>query len=187
LKISIAPKPPILGALIPVPPELGARGRINAALSPVCSKGNFERLGYGKIPLSPIVFRLYGLSAKRSLPRLSLPMRAVCRQATVDRAGPNDTDVVKDFTKGLFTLFGLVLNALIAIELLENLGGYLSRHILQVELVISTSLIAVARKIIILDLEKTTNLDILAFAATILALAVAYWVVRSVNPQAKGH
>jgi uncharacterized membrane protein (DUF373 family) len=106
---------------------------------------------------------------------------------TAFTATPNDTDVVKDFTKGLFTLFGLVLNALIAIELLENLGGYLSRHILQVELVISTSLIAVARKIIILDLEKTTNLDILAFAATILALAVAYWVVRSVNPQAKGH
>jgi uncharacterized membrane protein (DUF373 family) len=102
----------------------------------------------------------------------------------------SSTDVnregVKEFTKVVFTLFGLVLNTLIAIELLENLGGYLNRKVLQIELVISTALIAVARKIVILDLEKTAGLDLIALAATILAIAVAYWVVRRVNPQSKG-
>jgi uncharacterized membrane protein (DUF373 family) len=97
-------------------------------------------------------------------------------------AVPEDPAQVKKFGRTLFTIFGLFLNALIAIEILENITAYLKKHVLQVELVIVTSLIAVARKIIILDLEKTAGLDLLALAATIFALSAAYWVVRHVNP-----
>jgi uncharacterized membrane protein (DUF373 family) len=95
---------------------------------------------------------------------------------------PDDRAQVKKFGRTLFTIFGLFLNALIAIEILENITAYLKKHVLQVELVIVTSLIAVARKIIILDLEKTVGIDLLALAATIFALSAAYWVVRHVNP-----
>lgn len=95
----------------------------------------------------------------------------------------DDPAQIKKFGSTLFTIFGLFLNVLIAIEILENITAYLRKHVVQVELVIVTSLIAVARKIIILDLEKTGGLDLAALAATILALAIAYWVVRRVNPE----
>lgn len=85
------------------------------------------------------------------------------------------------FTKTLFSIFGLFLNVLIALEILENITAYLKKHVIQLELVIVTSLIAVARKIIILDLEKTTELGIIALASAILALSISYWVIRNVN------
>ncbi|MEB3292061.1 MAG: phosphate-starvation-inducible PsiE family protein [Synechococcales bacterium] len=87
------------------------------------------------------------------------------------------------FTKTLFTVFGLFLNVLIAFEIMENVTAYLKRNVIQVELVIATSLIAVARKIIILDLEKTQGLDLLALAGTIVALSAAYCVVHLCTPR----
>lgn len=86
-------------------------------------------------------------------------------------------------TNSLTRIFGLFLNVLIALEILENITAYLKKHVIQVELVIVTSLIAVSRKIIILDLEKTAGLDLAALALTILALSVSYWLIRRVNRQ----
>lgn len=83
--------------------------------------------------------------------------------------------------KSILEVFGLFLNVLIALELLENITAYLRKHIVQVELVIVTSLIAVARKIIIFDLSKYNNLDLVALACGILALAVSYWLIRQSN------
>ncbi|MER3435939.1 MAG: hypothetical protein C4288_21830 [Leptolyngbya sp. ERB_1_1] len=90
---------------------------------------------------------------------------------------PNDYS-----TKVLFTIFGLFLNVLIAFEILENITAYLKKHVIQLELVIVTSLIAVARKIIILDLEKTAGIDLIALATAIFALSVSYWIVRNAAP-----
>jgi uncharacterized membrane protein (DUF373 family) len=91
------------------------------------------------------------------------------------------------FGTTLFTIFGLFLNVLIALEILENITAYLKNHVIQVELVIVTSLVAVSRKIIILDLQKTAGLDLIALAAAILSLSVSYWLVRHVNRRAKPH
>jgi uncharacterized membrane protein (DUF373 family) len=85
------------------------------------------------------------------------------------------------FTNNLFKIFGLFLNVLIALELLENITAYLKKHVIQVELVIVTSLIAVARKFIILDLEKTQGFDLMALGVSSLALGVSYWLIHSVN------
>lgn len=85
------------------------------------------------------------------------------------------------FNQVLFTIFGLFLNILIALEILENITAYLRKHVVQVELVIVTSLIAVARKIIILDLEKVRGIDIIGLGVAILALAIGYWIIRSSN------
>lgn len=86
-----------------------------------------------------------------------------------------------EINKTLFKIFGLFLNILIALEILENITGYLKKHVLQVELVIVTSLIAVARKIIILDLDKVTGMDIIGLGIAILALSVSYLIIRSQN------
>ena len=81
----------------------------------------------------------------------------------------------------LFVIFGLFLNVLIALEILENITAYLKKHVIQVELVIVTSLIAVARKIIILDLEKKTAADLIGLATAIFALSISYLIVRATN------
>jgi uncharacterized membrane protein (DUF373 family) len=85
------------------------------------------------------------------------------------------------FNTTLFKIFGLFLNILIALEILENITGYLKKHVLQVELVIVTSLIAVARKIIILDLEKVQGIDIIGLGIALLALSISYWIIRATN------
>ncbi|NEO33419.1 MAG: hypothetical protein F6K36_23935 [Symploca sp. SIO3C6] len=83
------------------------------------------------------------------------------------------------FKTTLFTTFGLFLNVLIALEILENISAYLKRHVVQVELVIVTSLIAVARKIIILDIDKTSGLEVIGLGVAILSLSISYWLIRS--------
>ena len=65
------------------------------------------------------------------------------------------TEPVGFFSKTLIEIFGLFLNILIALELLENVTAYLRKHIVQVELVVVTALIAISRKIIIFDPNKS--------------------------------
>jgi uncharacterized membrane protein (DUF373 family) len=91
------------------------------------------------------------------------------------------TDDFSSFKTKLFEIFGLFLNVLIALEILENITAYLRKHVFQVELVIATSLIAVARKIIILDLEKTTGLEIIGLATAVLSLSVSYGLIRGMS------
>ncbi|TVQ20785.1 MAG: hypothetical protein EA367_07545 [Leptolyngbya sp. DLM2.Bin15] len=85
------------------------------------------------------------------------------------------------FATTLIEIFGLFLNILIALEVLENITAYLRKHVVQVELVIVTSLTAVARKIIIFDFNKATGIDLIGLALATLALSVSYWIVRNMN------
>lgn len=75
-------------------------------------------------------------------------------------------------------LFGFFLSVLIALEILENITGYLRSHVVQVELVIATALTAVGRKIIILDLSSVSGTTLIGLAIAIFALAISYWLVR---------
>jgi len=88
----------------------------------------------------------------------------------------------------LFEIFGLFLTVLIALEIIENITGYLKKHEFQLELVIITSLVAVARKIVIFDLESAdSSHDLIGLSATILALTISYWIVRQVNQHDRNH
>ena len=91
------------------------------------------------------------------------------------------------FSTTLLKIFGLFLNILIALEITQNITSYLKSHIIQIEMVIITSLIAVARKIIILDFEKISYSELLALAATIFALSICYWLVRRTNAKYPPH
>ena len=79
----------------------------------------------------------------------------------------------------LFKLFGLFLDVLIALEILENITAYLHKHVVQMELVIITALVAVARKIIIFDIKKSGGFDLIGLAIAILALSISYWIVKT--------
>jgi uncharacterized membrane protein (DUF373 family) len=85
------------------------------------------------------------------------------------------------FATTLTDIFGLFLSVLIALEILENITAYLKKHVVQVELVIVTSLTAVARKIIILDLSKVTGVSLIGLAIAILALSLSYWIVHTLH------
>ena len=77
----------------------------------------------------------------------------------------------------LLATFGAFLAVLIAIEIFINIRMYLSTNIIPVRLVIATALMAIARKIIILDYEKLTPAYIFATAAVVMALSLGYWLI----------
>lgn len=85
------------------------------------------------------------------------------------------------FNKTLIELFGMFLNILIALELLENITAYLKKHVVQVELVIVTALIAVARKLIIFDFSKASGIDLIGLATASFALSISYWLIHRMN------
>jgi uncharacterized membrane protein (DUF373 family) len=116
---------------------------------------------------------------------LSLTLSVVILIALGDLIYYLAQDIIKDpagfYNKSLIKLFGSFLNLLIALELLENITVYLKKHVVQVELVIVTALIAVARKIIIFDFKEYSNWDLIALGAAIICLAGSYWLVRHTN------
>jgi uncharacterized membrane protein (DUF373 family) len=78
----------------------------------------------------------------------------------------------------LLEIFGFFLLVLIGIELLETIKAYLMTHVVHVEIVLEVALIAIARKVIILDLEKYESLTLIGIAALISAVALAFWVIK---------
>jgi uncharacterized membrane protein (DUF373 family) len=116
---------------------------------------------------------------------LSLAMIAVILVSVCDLLIFVYTEIINDpktlLKDTLFIIFGLFLNVLIALEILENITAYLRKHVIQVELVIVTSLIAVSRKIIILDLEKKDAADLIGLATAIFALSISYLIVKFTN------
>jgi uncharacterized membrane protein (DUF373 family) len=78
----------------------------------------------------------------------------------------------------LLDVFGVFLLVLIGIELLETIKTYFVEHVIHAEVVIEVAMIAIARKVIILDVKELPSLTLLGIAAIIITLAVAYWVVK---------
>ena len=78
----------------------------------------------------------------------------------------------------LLNVFGFFLLVLIGIELLETIKTYFVEHVIHAEVVIEVAMIAIARKVIILDVKELPSLTLLGIAAIIITLAVAYWVVK---------
>ena len=89
------------------------------------------------------------------------------------------------FNKTLIEIFGLFLNILIALELLENITAYLRKHVVHVELVLVTSLIAVARKISMFDSTKKGSEDLIALGIAIICLSISYVLVRLIRNKNK--
>jgi len=77
----------------------------------------------------------------------------------------------------IFRVFGAFMVVLIAIEIFINIRLYLGSSTLPIKLVIGTALMAIARKVIVLDLENTTPIYVFAIATVVLALGIAYWLV----------
>jgi uncharacterized membrane protein (DUF373 family) len=84
----------------------------------------------------------------------------------------------------IFQIFGAFMVVLIAIEIFINIRLYLGSSTLPIKLVIATALMAIARKVIILDLDNTSSQYVFAIAAVVLALGVTYWLIGKTYPTA---
>lgn len=78
----------------------------------------------------------------------------------------------------IFYTFGGFMAVLIAVEIFINIRLYLGTNIFPVQLVVATALMAIARKVIVLDFGELTPLYLIGIAATTLALGLTYWLLR---------
>jgi uncharacterized membrane protein (DUF373 family) len=81
-------------------------------------------------------------------------------------------------TNELLDIFGAFMLILIGVELLETIKAYLSEHVIHVDIVLNVALIAVARKIIIIDVKEYSALSLVAIAAIVITLAGAYYLQK---------
>ena len=81
----------------------------------------------------------------------------------------------------LLELFGFFLLVLIGLELLEPIKGYYLGGRIELKVIFSVALIALGRKIIILEPEKYSGLTLIGIGFIILALVLGYFVVSISN------
>jgi uncharacterized membrane protein (DUF373 family) len=79
---------------------------------------------------------------------------------------------------GILNIFGLFLLVLIGIELLGTVKAYIKDREIHVEVVIILATIAIARKVILLDLSQTTDLTLVGIGVIIIALTAGYYFIR---------
>ncbi len=82
----------------------------------------------------------------------------------------------------ILVIFGSFMAVLIAIEIFINITLYIKHDTLPIKMVIATALMAVARKVIMLDFKDLDPAYVTAIAAVILALGLTYWLI-SYKPQ----
>ncbi|MBE0577635.1 MAG: phosphate-starvation-inducible PsiE family protein [Desulfuromonadales bacterium] len=78
----------------------------------------------------------------------------------------------------LFRIFGFFFIILIGFELVETVEMYLKDNIIHAEVVLLVAVIAVSRKVILLDLEKYDPLAIIGLGIIIVALGGCYSLVK---------
>jgi uncharacterized membrane protein (DUF373 family) len=79
----------------------------------------------------------------------------------------------------LLEIFGLFMLVLIGIELLETImKTYITQDQPHYEVVLSVAIIAIARKVIILELKEVDSLSLIGIASIILALTTGYFLMK---------
>ena len=78
----------------------------------------------------------------------------------------------------LLDTFGLFLLVLIGLELLETFKAYLAEHVIHVEVVFMVAMIAIARKVIILDVKELPSATLLGIASILITLSGGYYLFR---------
>jgi len=78
----------------------------------------------------------------------------------------------------LLDIFGMFLLVLIGVELLETVKMYLSEKTVHVEVVFTVAMIAIARKVIILDVKELSSLTLIGIGAIVLALSTGYYLLK---------
>ncbi len=82
--------------------------------------------------------------------------------------------------KSFKIVFGMIMVVLIALEFKHSIVKVIvnQESIVQVKTVLLIAILAISRKMIILDLKATPPITIFALAAVLLALGLVYWLMR---------
>jgi uncharacterized membrane protein (DUF373 family) len=78
----------------------------------------------------------------------------------------------------MLEIFGFFMMILIGLELIETIKIYLVDESIHVEIICLVAIVAVTRKVIILDLYKLSPVALLGIAAIILALSIGYFFLK---------
>ena len=78
----------------------------------------------------------------------------------------------------MLEVFGFFLMVLIGLELLETIKAYLEENRVHAEVVFLVAIIAVSRKVIILDYKEASAEILFGMAVLIIALGLGYFLVR---------
>lgn len=79
----------------------------------------------------------------------------------------------------MLEVFGFFMMVLIGLELLETIKAYFDENRVHAEVVFLVAMVAVTRKVIILDYDKFTALQLAGVAGLIIALGIGYFAVRA--------
>lgn len=82
----------------------------------------------------------------------------------------------------ILATFGAFMAVLIAIEIFANIVIYLEYKMIHLKLVISTALMAAARKVIVLDYKEFEFEVVAGLGAIIFALGLCYWLIGRNEP-----
>jgi uncharacterized membrane protein (DUF373 family) len=85
----------------------------------------------------------------------------------------------------MLTVFAFFLMVLIGLELVETIKMYLDENVFHVEVVILVAIIAVARKIIIIDYDSVSYEILLSIAALMIALSAGYFLLKRATTPSK--
>jgi len=86
----------------------------------------------------------------------------------------------------LLDLFGLFLMVLIGIELFETIKVFYTRQIIRVEVVLLVGIIAISRKVIVLNLKEISSDLLFGIGVIIIALTVGYFLIRRCRKDTEG-
>jgi len=116
---------------------------------------------------------------------LMVMMAVVVGLATIDLAWILIKDILQPpimilSVEELLVLFGLFMLVVIGIELLETImKTYTTQGESHYEVVLSVAIIAIARKVIILDLKEVGSLTLIGIASIVLALTAGYFLMKT--------
>ena len=78
----------------------------------------------------------------------------------------------------LLDLFGVFLLVLIGLELMNTVKTYIFQNTIHVEVVMTVGIIAIARKVVILEPKEMDALTLIGIAAIIFAITVGYYLIK---------
>lgn len=130
------------------------------------------------------MFDLLKKIEKMMIQALMIMMTFVLGLATLDLAWFIIKDIITPpyvilSVNQLLDIFGFFMLVLIGIELLETImKAYINQGQPHYEVVLSVAIIAIARKVIILDVNQLDSLDLIGIASIVIALTTGYFLMK---------
>lgn len=78
----------------------------------------------------------------------------------------------------IVAVLGSFLLVLITVELLDTMKAYITENVIHVEVVVLLAIIAIARKVILLDPTSTDSGELIGIGIIVVGLAAAYYLIR---------